>query len=89
MRDSLCPDVHVTSNVITYHCYWTSTYVLRTIVRRGTIERRLTLLRNITSDCYLNIVTNTGAVDANELHRRNPIDAKTESGLLLNIPIKY
>ena len=28
---------------------------LRTIVRRGTIERRLTLLRNVTSDCYLNI----------------------------------
>ena len=44
-------DVHVTSNVITYHCSaW-----LRTIVRLGTIERRLTLLRNITSDCYLNI----------------------------------
>ena len=37
--------------VVTYHCSaW-----LRTIVRRGTIERRLTLLRNITSDCYLNI----------------------------------
>ena len=88
VRYSLHPDVHVTSNVITYNCYLTSTYVLRTIVRRGTIESRLTLLRNITSDCYLNIVTNTGAVDANELLRRNPIDAKTESGvigLLLNI----
>ena len=29
---------------------------LSTIVRRETIERRLTQLRNITSDCYLNIV---------------------------------
>ena len=51
-----------------------------------------TLLRNIMSDCYLNIVTNTGAVDANELHTRIPIDAKTESGvigLLLNYLLEY
>ena len=76
MRYSLHPDVHVTSNVITYNCYLTSTYVLRTIGRRGTIESRLTLLRNITSDCYLNIVTNTGAVDANELHSAIPLMRK-------------
>ena len=36
--EGLCPGVHVTSDVITYHCS-----VCR---RRGTIERRLTLLRN-------------------------------------------
>ena len=35
---SLCMGVHVTSDVITYHC--------SACRRRGTIERRLTLLRN-------------------------------------------
>ena len=46
-----------------------------------------TLLRNIMSDCYLNIVTNTGAVDANELLRRNPTESGV-IGLLLNISIR-
>ena len=38
LTHSLTPDVHVTSNVITYRC--------SACRRRGTIERRLTLLRN-------------------------------------------
>ena len=46
--EGLCPGVHVTSDVITYHC--------SACRRRGTIERRLTLLRNNWRDCYLNIV---------------------------------
>ena len=46
--EGLCLGVHVTSNVITYHC--------SACRRRGTIERRLTLLRNTWLDCYLNIV---------------------------------
>ena len=48
VRDSLTHCVHVTSNVITYHCSASR--------RRGTIERRLTLLRNTWRDCYLNTV---------------------------------
>ena len=36
--EGLCPGVHVTSDGITYHC--------SACRRRGTIERRLMLLRN-------------------------------------------
>ena len=38
VRDSLCPGVHVMSDVIAYHC--------SACRRRGTIEGRLTSLRN-------------------------------------------
>ena len=48
MRDSITHSVHVTSKVFMYHC--------SAFRRRGTIERRLTLLRNKGRDCYLNIV---------------------------------
>ena len=57
VRDSGCPDVHVTSDVIKYHCSAlhnrTSSYV---ITYHGSACHNRTSTYLITSDCYLNIV---------------------------------
>ena len=51
-------DVHVTSNVITYHCFGVtqSNVELRNYVQLFGVTQSKVDLRNITSDRYLNIV---------------------------------
>ena len=58
MREDARPDVHVTSNVeLRNNVRLLLNVELRKyVISRHIVERRVTQLRNITSDCYLNIV---------------------------------